>query len=101
MKFIADNHYLILYKYIKNFTATFIIGVLFNILQQPTHTFVCSLLVPFACHGNAGTHNVYNKCRTNAVAEVLYDDCKWSLAHWCVTPQPTIWQPNSLGNSGL
>jgi len=36
-------------------------------------SFVRSFTAPFACHGNAGSANIYNGCRTNAAAEAPYD----------------------------
>ena len=46
--------------------------VSFNSRHRHLHFSVRSLRL-FACHGNAGTENIYNGCLTNAAAEASYD----------------------------
>ena len=67
-----------LHCYVSIYQSSFICLLVVNDTATHLSTGVCSLClsavrVAVACHGNAGTENVYNGCRTNAAAEASYD----------------------------
>jgi len=64
----------------KNFAAIFFIHktIIQYLSTVDIHTSSVRSLRLFACHGNAGTENIYNGCRTNAAAEASYDHARSS-----------------------